>query len=47
MYPNDSLSQASVYWDEFLKSFKEKKKTYTNQDTFLLTTKIIELFYAN
>jgi len=46
-YPNDSLSQASVYWDEFLKSFKEKKKTYTNQDTFLLTTKIIELFYAN
>lgn len=46
-YPNDSLSLASVYWDEFLKSFKEKKKTYTNQDTFLLTTKIIELFYAN
>jgi predicted dehydrogenase len=46
-FPNDSLSQASVYWDEFLKSFKEKKRTYTNQDTFLLTTKIIELFYAN
>ena len=46
-YPNDSLSQSTVYWNEFLKSFKEKKKTYTNQDTFLLTTKIIELFYAN
>ena len=25
-YPNDSLSQSTVYWNEFLKSFKEKKK---------------------
>lgn len=45
-YPNNSLSQGATYWDEFLKSFKTKIRTYTNQDTFLLTTKVIELFYG-
>jgi predicted dehydrogenase len=45
-YPNDSISQGASYWENFLKSYKEKKLSYSTNDTLLLTTKIIELYYA-
>ncbi len=45
-FPNKSLDVAWSFWDEFISSYKNKKKSEISVDNFILTTKIIELFYA-
>ena len=45
-FPNSSLSQGVAYWNEFINSYLNKKNSYTSINEFLLTTQIIELFYA-
>ena len=45
-YPNDSISQGTSYWENFLKSYKEKKQTFATDESFYLTTKFIEFYYA-
>ena len=45
-YPNDSISQGAKYWEVFLQSYKNKKISYSCSDDLLLTTQIIELYYA-
>jgi len=45
-FPNKSLDVAWSFWDEFISSYKDKKKSEISVDNFILTTKIIELFYA-
>lgn len=46
-YPNDSISQGASYWENFLTSYKDKKISYSTEDTLMLTTQIIEYYYAN
>ena len=43
--PNSSLGVGASYWDDYLYSFKNKKKSDISIENFLLTTKLIELFY--
>jgi hypothetical protein len=45
-FPNKSLDVAWSFWDEFISSYKNKKKSDLSIDNFILTTKVIELFYA-
>ena len=45
-FPNKSLDVAYSFWDEFLSSFKNKNESKISVNNFILTTKIIELFYA-
>lgn len=45
-FPNTSLDVAWSFWNEFLCSYKNKKKSEISVNNFILTTKIIELFYA-
>ena len=45
-YPNDSISQSASYWQNFLTCFKEKKQSYSTNETLFLTSKFIELYYA-
>jgi predicted dehydrogenase len=45
-FPNNSLDVLWSFWNEFLYSYKNKKKSEISADNFVLTTKIIELFYA-
>lgn len=45
-FPNKSLDVAYSFWDEFLSSFKNKNEFKISVNNFILTTKIIELFYA-
>ena len=45
-YPNYSISQGAKYWEVFLQSYKDKKISYSCSDDLLLTTQIIELYYA-
>ena len=44
-FPNQSLDVAWSYWDKYLKSFINKRNSEISIDNFILTTKIIELFY--
>jgi hypothetical protein len=44
-FPNNSLDVATSFWNEFIVSFKNKKNSILSIDNFVLTTKIIELFY--
>lgn len=45
-FPNKSLDVAWSFWDEFISSYKNKEKSEISIDNFILTTKVIELFYA-
>lgn len=45
-FPNKSLDVAWSFWNEFICSYKNKKKSEISVNNFILTTKIIELFYA-
>ena len=45
-YPNDSISQKQVIGKIFPKSYKEKKQTFATDESFYLTTKFIEFYYA-
>ena len=44
-FPNDSLSVGFSFWDKFIISYKNKKKSEISIDTFLLTSEAVELFY--
>ncbi len=46
-YPNDSISQGASYWENFLTSYKNKKTSYSTDQSLMLTTQIIEFYYAN
>tara|TARA_B110000027_G_C16119759_1_gene302143 strand:+ start:715 stop:1683 length:969 start_codon:yes stop_codon:yes gene_type:complete len=46
-FPNDSLSVGFSFWDKFIISYKNKKKSEISIDTFLLTSEAVELFYEN
>ncbi len=45
-FPNKSLEVAWSYWDEFLQSYKNKINSTISSENFVLTSKIIELFYG-
>ncbi|WP_440915388.1 Gfo/Idh/MocA family protein [Candidatus Pelagibacter sp.] len=44
-FPCSSLGVGALYWDDYLNSFKNKKRSDISIENFLLTTKLIELFY--
>ena len=46
-FPFNSLDVNYSYWDDFIKSFKNQKKSEISFDTFYLTTKVVEMFYEN
>ena len=43
--PNTSLGQGTIFWKDYLDSFKNKKVSYTNASQSILTTKTIEQIY--
>lgn len=43
--PNLSLGVGASYWNDYLKFFIEKKESDLSVNNYLLTTKIIEMFY--
>lgn len=45
-FPNSSFDVAWAHWDDFLKSFKTKTESDISYNSFILTSKITELFYG-
>ncbi len=44
-FPNSSLGVGASYWNDYLKYFIEKRDSDLSANNYLLTTKIIEMFY--
>ena len=46
IFPSKSLDVASSFWNYYLDCYKNRKNSDISASNFILTTKIIELFYA-
>tara|TARA_B100001121_G_scaffold34566_1_gene29316 strand:- start:151 stop:1119 length:969 start_codon:yes stop_codon:yes gene_type:complete len=46
-FPSNSFDVTNSFWEDFIKSIKNKEKSEISLDTFFLTTKIVEMFYED